>query len=285
MKLVPENTLIDGHRIAWGVHGEGAPVVLLHGTPFYSHVWRRIVPGLVDAGYRVYLYDLLGFGHSERPRDPAVDTSVSAQLPLLLGLFEHWGLDSAHVVGHDIGGAIAQQLGVLHPARVDSLTLVDCVSYDSWPSPRTRRQMQNGLDNLIAAGDAEHRAHFREWMLSAAYDQQALAAGPLDGFVDMVAGPVGQGSLFQHQIMHYDPRHTLSVADRLRELGSLPVQIVWGVDDAWQVVDWAHRLHADIPGSRLQLLENCGHLVPEDQPEKLLVLIRDFIGGQAANAA
>ena len=285
MKLVPQNVLIDGKRIAWGVHGDGEPVVLIHGTPFFSHIWRRIAPGLVDAGYRVYVYDLLGFGHSERPRDPAVDTSVSAQLPVLLGLFDHWGLERAHVVAHDIGGAVAQQLGVFHPQRVASLTLIDCVSYDSWPSQRTREQMASGLDALIAAPDADHRVHFREWMLSAAYDKQGLAEGPLAEYLEMVAGPVGQASLFQHQIRHYDPQHTLCVADRLRELSRLPVQLIWGADDIWQVPDWARRLHADIPGSSLHLLDDCGHLVPEDQPEKLLALVRRFIAERSANAA
>lgn len=285
MELVTKNLLIDGNRIAWGVHGEGEPVVLIHGTPFFSHVWRRMAPELVAAGYRVHTYDLLGFGNSERPRDPAVDTSVSAQLPVLLELFEHWGLERAHIVGHDIGGAVAQQLGVFHPERIETLTLVDCVSYDSWPSKRTREQMQAGLETLIAAPDGEHRAHFREWMLSAAYDRQALIDGPLDEYLEMVSGAVGQGSLFQHQIRHYDPQHTLCVADRLHELGRLPVQIIWGADDAWQRVDWAYRLQADIPGSQLHVLENCGHLVPEDQPEKLLALVRGFIGGQSVHAA
>ena len=285
MKLVTQNVLIDGKRIAWGVQGEGEPVVLIHGTPFFSHIWRRLAPELVAAGYRVYVYDLLGFGYSERPRDPAVDTSVSAQLPVLLGLFDHWGLERAHVVAHDIGGAVAQQLGVFHPERIETLTLIDCVSYDSWPSKRTREQMQSGLDALIAAPDSEHRAHFREWMLSAAFDKHALVEGPLDEYIEMVAGPVGQASLFQHQIRHYDSHHTQCVVDRFDELGRLPVQLIWGGDDAWQVVDWAHRLHADIPGSRLHVLENCGHLVPEDQPEKLLALVCDFIAEQAASAA
>ena len=265
-KLVNHNVIIDGHRIAYGIHGEGLPVVLIHGTPFFSHVWRKVLPALVESGFQVHLYDLLGFGYSERPRDPDADTSVSAQLPLLLGLLDHWGLDHCHFVAHDIGGGIAQQLGIYHPGRIDTLTLIDSVSFDSWPSERTRRQMQAGLDDLIDAPDSVHRQHFREWLLSAVYDEENLRSDALETYLDMISGPVGQGSLFQHQVRHYDPVHTDKLTPRLQELGHLPVQIVWGANDNWQVTDWARRLGAAIPGSSLRILDHCGHLVMEDQP-------------------
>ncbi len=277
--LVQENVLVDGNRIAHGVHGDGEPVVLIHGTPFFSHIWRNVMPRLVAAGYRVHVYDLLGFGHSERPRDASIDTSVSGQLPVLLGLLDHWGLESCHLVAHDIGGALAMQLGVYHPIRIRTLTLVDCVSFDSWPSRRTREQMAAGLENLIAASDTEHRRHFREWILSAAFDHDNLMSGPLETYLDMISGTVGQASLFQHQIKHYDPLHTSKLTERLHELGKMPVQIVWGANDQWQVIDWAHKLNASIPGSSLHILDKCGHLVPEDQPEALSGLVNEFLSG------
>ena len=67
--LVPENTLILGQRIANGVHGAGEPVVLIHGTPSSSFIWRNIVPELVDTGHKVHLFDLLGYqkDHGTRP--------------------------------------------------------------------------------------------------------------------------------------------------------------------------------------------------------------------------
>ena len=276
-RLVRNNVVIDGNRIAYGIHGDGIPIVLIHGTPFFSHIWRKVVAELTASGLKVYLYDLLGFGYSERPRDESVDTSVSGQLPVLLELLRHWRLDSCHLVAHDIGGAVAQQLGIYHPERVKTLTLIDCVSFDSWPSQRTREQMAAGLESLIAASDAEHRRHFGEWIRSAAFDQENLQAGPLDTYLDMISGPVGQASLFQHQIRHYDPGHTSRLSDRLHELGRLQVQLIWGANDNWQVVDWAHRLNAAIPGSKLRILEHCGHLAPEDQPEKVSQLVIDHV--------
>jgi len=279
--LVDKHALINGTRIAHGAHGAGAPVVLLHGTPSSSYIWRNILPVLVASGYKVHVYDLLGYGLSERPQDPAIDTSVTGQVPIFEGLLEIWGLDDLHVIAHDIGGGIAQRFGIQSPDRLRSLTMIDVVSFDSWPSRRTREQMHAGLENLIKATDEDHRAHFRDWLTSTVRNTDRLAQTSMETYLDFICGPVGQGSFFQHQVMHYDPRHTDEIAPRYAELGQSPVQLIWGADDAWQVVDWAHKLQAAIPGSELHVLEDCGHFAMEDQPEKISALLTDFLGRHA----
>ena len=277
--LADENVLIGGRRIACAVFGAGEPVVLIHGTPSSSYIWREVTPLLVQAGYKVHVFDLLGFGRSERPFAQDADTSVSGQVPVLEELMDHWGLRCAHIVAHDIGGGVAQRFCIFHPERARSLTLIDTVSFDSWPSRRTNEQMKAGIDALIKKPDAEHRAHFREWLLSTVVHQDRFAAGALDIYLDLITGPIGQASLFQHQVAHYDHKHTSGITDRLAELGDIPVQILWGADDAWQVVDWAHKLHAAIPGSQLHVLPECGHFAMEDQPERISELVIAFIAG------
>lgn len=276
--LATEHILINNNRIAYNTFGSGEPLILLHGTPSSSLIWRNVAPKLANAGYKVHLFDLLGYGLSERPADPSVDTSISAQVPILSSLMEHWGIQDAHFVAHDFGGAVAQRLGVFHPEKLRSLTLIDCVSFDSYPSKRTKQQMQSGLETLIKAPEADHKAHFREWLLTAVYHKDRFANSSLGTFLNYISGPVGQASLFQHQIGHYDPKHTMEIAERLPELGKKRVQLIWGRDDIWQVTDWAHKLHATIPGSELHILEECGHFAPEDQPERILELVLAFVG-------
>lgn len=276
-ELVPENILIGGYRIATGIHGEGEPVVLIHGTPSSSYIWRNVAPELVVSGYKVHLFDLLGYGLSERPWDPAVDTSVSGQVPVLEQLLTHWGLRRIHIVAHDIGGGVAQRFCIFNPQFVKSLTLIDTVSFDSWPSKRTNEQMKSGLDALINKPDEEHRALFRNWILSTVREEDRLRAGPLDTYVNYISGPVGQGSFFQHQVGHYNHKHTSELGDRISELGKMPVQILWGENDEWQVIDWAHKLHAAIPGSRLHVIPDCGHFAMEDQPGRICELLTAFL--------
>ncbi|KAJ3518390.1 hypothetical protein NM208_g14529 [Fusarium decemcellulare] len=275
--IVTENALIKGSRIAYGAYGTGTPVVLLHGTPSSSLIWRNIVPKLVEGGFKVHVFDLLGFGLSERPWDSSVDTSMTGQVPILEGLLALWGLEKVHVIAHDIGGGIAQRFAVFSPERVLSLTLIDVVSFDSYPSKRTKQQMQNGLETLIKASNDDHRAHFREWLLSAVKNPSKLEQSSLNSYLDYISGPIGQPSLFEHQVRHYDPKHTMEVAPRLGELGKLPVQIIWGADDAWQVADWAHKLQGAIPGSQLTFVEDAGHFSPEDQPERMSEVLLSFM--------
>lgn len=284
--LVNQHIIVNGTRIAHGVHGEGEPVVLIHGTPSSSLIWRNVLPQLTSAGYKVHVFDLLGYGLSERPWDPSTDTSISGQVPILEALFRHWGLEErkedgqggAHVVAHDIGGGIVQRLAVFSPHLFRSLTLVDVVSFDSYPSRRTREQMEKGLESLIKAPDEDHKAHFREWLLSAVHDKEKFKDASLETFIGYISGPVGQASFFQHQVRHYDPKHTMEVAHRLPEIGrSMPVQIIWGAEEQWQVTDWAHRLHKTIPGSELHIVEGCGHLSLEDEPGKIAELVKSFI--------
>ncbi|KAH6889355.1 alpha/beta hydrolase fold protein [Thelonectria olida] len=276
--IATEHALIRGNRIAYGVQGSGEPVVLIHGTPSSSLIWRNIIPQLVSSGYKVHYFDLLGFGVSERPWDSAVDTSMTGQIPILEGLLSLWKLDSAHIVSHDIGGGIAQRFSVFSPERVRSLTLIDTVSFDSYPSKRTKEQMQAGLEALIKTNDADHQSHFREWLLSAVNNPEKLAESSLDTYVSYISGPIGQPSFFEHQVRHYDPKHTMEVAGRLHELEKLPVQIIWGANETWQVVDWAHKLHDSIPGSQLTILDNAAHFSPEDQPEKMSEILIAFLG-------
>lgn len=275
--LLDQNVIIDGHRIAHGIHGTGEPIVLIHGTPSASFIWRDVLPRLAGAGYQVHLYDLLGFGLSERPWDQKADTSVSGQVPVLFELMDVWGLNDAHIVAHDIGGGIAQRLAVFHQEKVRTLTLIDTVSFDSWPSQRTRRQMEAGLEALISKPDAEHRAHFEEWLLETVANKENICGEPLSVYLEYISGPVGQGSFFQHQVAHYDHRHTSELTPQLSKIGEHPVQLIWGEGDTWQRVEWGRKLQAAIPGSRLHVVPDGGHFLMEDSPQEVAELIHAFI--------
>jgi pimeloyl-ACP methyl ester carboxylesterase len=111
---------VNGVGIEFEVTGEGQPVVLLHGFPDSGRLWRNQVPALADAGFRVIVPDLRGYGASDKPAD--VDAYA---IPFLagdvLGVLDHLGIERAHVVGHDWGAALAWAIGSLVPDRVDHL--------------------------------------------------------------------------------------------------------------------------------------------------------------------
>ena len=125
---------VGGARVyyyAAGTRGGGEPVVFLHGFPTSSHLWSDVVR-LMPAGNRLVVCDLLGYGRSDRPLGR--DLSIRGHGERVLGLFDTLGINFACVVGHDVGGGIAQWLAIRHPARVSRLCLVDSVCFDAWPT-------------------------------------------------------------------------------------------------------------------------------------------------------
>ena len=125
---------LSGARLyyyAAGTRGAGDPVVFMHGFPTSGHLWNDVVP-LVPAGHRIVVLDLLGYGRSDRPLARAVD--VRAHAERVVELLDELRIQRACIVGHGIGGGIAQSLAIRHAERVSSLCLVDSVAFDRWPT-------------------------------------------------------------------------------------------------------------------------------------------------------
>lgn len=126
---LPENFETPGGTVRWNVLGSGDPVVLVHGTPYSSLLWRDIAPALALTR-RVFVFDLLGYGQSDQHEGQ--DLSIAAQAKVLRSLLDHWDLPDASLVAHDIGGAVTLRSVLLEGADCRDLTLFDAVSGGEW---------------------------------------------------------------------------------------------------------------------------------------------------------
>ena len=120
----PGYRTVDGLRLAHVDEGDGRPVVMFHGEPTWGYLWRHLLPPLRDAGHRVVLPDLPGFGRSDKPMDRgwySYDRHVATAATLL----EDLDLRDATFVVHDWGGPIGLRLAVEHPDRVARLVIMD----------------------------------------------------------------------------------------------------------------------------------------------------------------
>jgi len=115
---------VDGLRLAHIDEGDGRPVVFWHGEPTWSYLWRKVAPPVLEAGHRVILPDLPGFGRSDKPMDPAW-YSYDRHTAMAARLVEDLDLREATFVVHDWGGPIGLRLAVEHPARVDRMVAMD----------------------------------------------------------------------------------------------------------------------------------------------------------------
>ncbi len=114
----------DGLRLAHLDEGDGPPVVLFHGEPTWSFLWRKVIPPLVEAGFRTIAPDLPGFGRSDKPVD--VDWySYDRHTEMMAGLLDELDLRDATVVVHDWGGPIGLRLAVEQPERIARIVVLD----------------------------------------------------------------------------------------------------------------------------------------------------------------
>ena len=111
---------VGGVGIEYEVTGEGRPVVLLHGFPDSGRLWRHQVPRLAEAGFRVIVPDLRGYGRSGKPSEVEA-YAMQALVGDVLAVMSDAGVPRAHVVGHDWGAALGWALGSLFGDRVDHL--------------------------------------------------------------------------------------------------------------------------------------------------------------------
>ena len=113
-------TVGDGLRLAYVEAGppEGEVVVLLHGEPTWSFLWRKVIPELTAAGLRVIAPDLIGFGRSDKPAEIEAHSYAGHVEWVREALFDRLGLDNVTIVGHDWGGLIGLRLAAEQSGRV-----------------------------------------------------------------------------------------------------------------------------------------------------------------------
>lgn len=253
--------------------GEGPPVVLLHGIPTWGYLWSGLAPALART-HRVLVPDLLGYGYSDK-RD-CFDRGIARQAEALDAWLEGLGVVDAVVVGHDIGGGVAQQLAFRFPRRVARLCLVDTVSYDAWPLEVMLQLGHPGAARRLSAGMVQRV--FRLAM------NRALSGhaprGLVEGLLAPYATEVGKTSLVRNAVS-LNTNQTLELAPRLKHL-AVPTLILWGEDDAFLSVRYGERLAWDIPGAKLVRVAGARHFVMWDAPHAVAEALYRFLGVEGA---
>lgn len=254
-----------GQSVAWGCLGEGKPMVLIHGTPFSSQVWRKIAP-LLAQHYKVYFFDLLGYGQSEKKEGQNV--SLGIQNSLLAALLKFWGLDQPELVCHDFGGATALRAHFLNGIQFSRLTLIDPVALAPWGSPFVQhiRQYEKAFSGLPAYA---HDALLKAYLQGAVFTK--LSDATLEIYMTPWQGEMEQAA-FYRQISQMDQQYTDEV-EGLYSACSNPVQILWGEQDEWIPLAQGQKLAELLTAGKLIRVPESGHLMQEDAPEAIVAAL------------
>jgi len=259
-----------GGTVAYEVLGDGSPVVLVHGTPSWSYLWRKVASELARR-FTVYVCDLVGYGTSEKREGQ--DVSIGAQTRMLTELLDVWELQEPCIAGHDFGAAITLRLMLLEGRRFRRVALCDAVAIAPWITPFSRH-VQRHLEAFQTVPEHIHRQMIATHLRTAI--ARHMTDAELEPYLRPWLGPPGQAAYYR-QVAQFDERYTREIEPHYGEI-STPTLVLWGEQDGWLAPEFGRRLADAIPGARLAPIPNAGHFLPEDQPGRVAEALASFFG-------
>ena len=266
-------TTVDDARLSVLSAGPtgGEPVLLLHGVPTGAELWRETLRCLAAAGYWVLAPDLPGYGETRLPSTG--DYSLDGAADLLIRWLRRTGRPPLWVIGHDLGGGVAQIMAARMPGIFSALTLCNTVVGDSWPVAPVRRLRLLARLRLYPAlarmGLVDSAPIW--YVLRRAFTQPQRDSDLRQRvfFDSIVHEPEGRRAFAAH-LRALDPRQTVAAIPHLRSV-SAPVLLLWGLQDRYQPWESSgQRLQTLLADPSVVLLPDAGHFVMLDQPERFV---------------
>src|SRR5215467_6802410 len=269
----PSHIGVGSEQIAYHRFGRGPSVALIHGIPTWSHLWRNVIPPLIQDGLEIIAIDLLGYGDSGKPA--GVDLGVAAQAELMATVLRKLNWDGHAIVGHDIGGGVAQLMCANDPEAAKRLVLIDTIAYDSFPEPGIARLKDPVWDRILSAPDFDLRKGLTKGFTRGMVHSDRITPELIAAYERPFRGVDGRLAYLRAA----RALQTEELAARMNEVQRLniPTLIVWGAEDVFQPIRYGARLAAAMPQARFKKVEHAGHFLPEDEPEILARLIADFV--------
>lgn len=243
--------------------GTGSDVVFLHGTSGHLEAFTRNFVAHVDAGYRCHAIDMLGHGYTGKPD---YDYEIPNYVRHLASVLDALALDRVNLAGESLGGWVAAVFAAENPDRVTSLQLI--AAGGTKANPEVMERIKSSTLRAVTTDDIELT---RQRLNLLMHDPAANVSDELvevrhriyhaPDFVENV------DHLLCLQNMEVRQRNLLR-ADTLAKLGDIPTLVIWGNQNPFGDVPEARKMHEDIPNSRLELFDNCGHWPQHEQADR-----------------
>jgi pimeloyl-ACP methyl ester carboxylesterase len=268
-----EQVNVDGLTLAYRELGAGPPVLLLHGWPTSSYLWRDVMPPLARTN-RVVAVDLPAFGGSDKPLD--VRYGFGFFLRILDGFADALELGPTALAVHDIGGPIGVRWALDRPGRVNAIAILNTLLYPEFdetilefvkelatPELRARRTSPAGLTEVLRLGFA---------------DQSNATDETIAALIEPFAGEDAQIALAKAGI-ELSPNGFAEIAARLSTL-DVPVRVIYGEQDRIlpDVATTFGRLAHDLPRATPTVLP-CGHFAPLEAGAEIGEMLSEFFAG------
>ncbi len=270
-----DNGLTIAYREAGRQH-DGPAVLLLHGWPTSSYLWRNVMPAIAHHR-RVVAVDLPGFGGSDKPTDVRYSFGFFAEA--IDGVADRLGLGRVVPIGHDLGGPIALRWALDHPDRTAGLGLLNTLVYPEFSD--AVRQFVADLNDPAARDRLTGPEGLTEMLRSGVADPAVLT----DATIAAVLAPFGTAdarTALAKAGIGLEYRVFVDLGRRLPEL-RMPLFIVYGVQDRVvpDVSATMSRIQRDVPAATVIPVPDGGHFVMEDDAETVGRRLAEFVAGLA----
>ncbi|MFJ8951179.1 alpha/beta fold hydrolase [Streptomyces sp. NPDC102381] len=262
---VPTRTLRAGDP-------DAQAVIFLHGTSGHLEAFARNITA--HAAYDLHAIDMLGHGYTGKPDKPY---EIADYVTHLIDYLDAVGVDSVHIVGESLGGWVGARAAIEHPERVRSLQLL--CSGGTVANPEVMERLKSSTRNAVTSEDIEPTRKRMQLLMAddaSATEELVEVRHAIYHTPEFVAGV---GNLLNLQEMEVRLRNLLTPEQQAQI--TQPTLVVWGRKNPFGDVPEAKALHEGIPGSRLELFEDCGHWPQHEKAELYNALSLEFIGKAA----
>jgi pimeloyl-ACP methyl ester carboxylesterase len=264
----------DGISLHVRMEGEGAPVVLLHGFPDSSVLWRNQVPALVAAGHRVVVPDLRGFGESDKPLEVEayrITTSAADVVAILDAL----DIERAHVVGHDWGAGLAWVVAGLHPQRIDRLVAMSVGHPNAQVPTVEQREKSWYMLWFQFEGLAEDLLPRDDWKLLREWTR---GNGDIDRYVEDLSRPGALTAGLSWYRANVPPHRELAPRRAFPAIAA-PTLGLWSTGDDYLLEQPIRSSGEHVTSSfRYERIEGASHWLQLDAPQRVNNLLVEFLG-------
>jgi pimeloyl-ACP methyl ester carboxylesterase len=264
----------DGATLAVLDEGEGVPVLLLHGFPDSSRLWRHQIPALVGAGMRAIAPDLRGFGESDKP-EAVEDYAIARSVADMVAVLDALDIERAHIVGHDWGAGLAWAFAAYVPARVDRLVVMSVGHPNMLRQPSIEQREKAWYQLLFQfTGVAEALIQRDDWKL---FREMLGDARDADRYLADLSRPGALTAGLNWYRANATPAQELE-RTRPFPVVDVPTMGIWSSGDNYLTEDGMLGSAEHVTGPwRYERIEGAGHWVQLDAPERVNELLLDFL--------
>jgi pimeloyl-ACP methyl ester carboxylesterase len=267
---------VPAGTIEYRERGSGPPIVFIHGVGVNGDLWRAVAPRLADA-HRCIVPDLPLGAHSH-PLRAGADLSLSGLARIVADFLEALDLDAVTIVANDTGGAVAQSLVGTHPERIGRLVLTSCDAFDRFP-PNPQRYLELAGRSRVLMWLVAQTVRFKfVQRLPTAYGwvtQRPIDPTIMRSYTDPVRTNPGVRHDLARLLRAVDIRYTFEAAEGLRGFDR-PALVLWAEGDKIFPRDHGRRLAELLPQGRFDTIADSRTFIPEEQPERLADIVREF---------